>query len=413
MNSLRSQLAAMLPTRGGRLILFGLPALLILTAVLIGSPASPAPTGSTAVMDLDASPDADASPDLPDPLRPDPRDPAAGLPPGIAPEMAAAPGSIRDLFSWQRLSRAIVASILLWLITLALIATLQRKLVFPGQMVFRDVRLDVASTGWDPKRLRDVTYRTGDGLDLGGWLSLADPSTSELPAVVAGRPLAIYFGGNAGTRRMRLGSIDMLNEIGLNVLIVDYRSFAGNPGRPSEESFVADGIGLVERFQADWSIPDDQVVLVGESLGGAIATAVAAARCDAGHPPAALVLKATFASMTETAGFHYPFLPVSLMLIDRFPSDRRIGRVTCPLLQFHGSRDRVVPYEHGVRLFSLAPDRSASGIEKRLITLPQSGHNDMQYVAAADLERETQRFLREIGLLPVDEAEPAASETTD
>ena len=349
--------------------------------------------------------DPDAPLNRPDLLRPDPRDPAAGLPPGVGPEMAAAPRSIRELFSWHRLSRAVLLGTLMWLITLTLIATLQRKLVFPGQMVFRNVQLDVASTGWDPKRLRDVTYRTADGLDLGGWLSLADPSTSELPAAAARRPLAVYFGGNAGTRRMRLGSIDMLNEIGLNVLIVDYRSFAGNPGRPSEEAFIADGIGLVERFQKDWSVPDDQIVLVGESLGGAVATAVAAARCDAGHPPAALVLKATFASMTETAGFHYPFLPVNLMLIDRFPSDERIGRVTCPLLQFHGSRDRVVPYEHGVRLFSLAPDRSATGFEKRLITLPQSGHNDMQYVAAGDLERETERFLRDIGLLRTDETD--------
>ena len=318
----------------------------------------------------------------------------------LAEAETAAPGSIRSLFSWKRLSTSLAISVLLWLVTLTAIATFQRRLVFPGQMVFRNVNLDVASTGWDTRRLRDVEFKTDDGLTLKGWLALTEPTESELPAAAAGRPLAIYFGGNAGTRRMRLGSIDLLNEIGLNVLIVDYRSFAGNPGRPSEKAFLRDGIAMVKRFQSQWSLDDDQIVLVGESLGGAVATAVAADRCDDGHPPAALILKATFASMTETAGHHYPFLPVGLMLIDRFPTVDRIGRVTCPLLQFHGEKDIVVPPAHGRRLFDAAPAKSRTGVAKRLVSLPQSGHNDMQYVAADDLERETAAFLRTIGVLP-------------
>ena len=309
------------------------------------------------------------------------------------------PRSLRALFSWRSLWRAALLAALCWVVTVVLITTVQRRLVFVGQSVFRNVDLSVAATGWNERQLRDVQVTTEDGLTLNGWLALTEPSSLDDAAACKGQPLAIYFGGNAGTRRMRLSSLKMLGELGCNTLIVDYRSFADNPGSPSETNFLADARRIADYARDTLGVPADRTLIYGESLGGAVATGLAAALCDDGLTPAGLVLRATFASMTETAGHHYPFLPVGLLLIDRFESDERIAHVTCPILQFHGDEDVVIPLSHGRRLFGEAPDKSDSGIPKRFELLPGAGHNNLMRVASDKVFFLTADWFKQIGLI--------------
>ena len=314
------------------------------------------------------------------------------------------PRSLRTLFSWQSLWRAVFVAVLCWIVTVIFITTVQRRLVFVGQSVFRNVDLRISSTVWDERQLRDVKVPTPDGLKLNGWLALTDPTSLDNKAAVAGKPLIVYFGGNAGTRRMRQTSLSMLETMGCSALIVDYRSFADNDGKPSEEAFLRDGRTVVNWANTELGVPDDRIILYGESLGGAVATGVAAAMCEDGREPGGLVLRATFASMTETAGHHYPFLPVSLLLIDRFPSVDRIPSVTCPVLQFHGDEDVVIPLTHGKRLQAATPAESSGGIPKRFIELPGAGHNNVLRTSYDTLYRETERWLQDIGQLPASEA---------
>ena len=126
---------------------------------------------------------------------------------------------------------------------------------------------------------------------------------------------------------------------------------------------------------AELHTPPERIVLFGESLGGAVATRLAAEMSLAGTPPAALVLNSAFASLSETVAWHYPAFPFHYCLFDRFPSVDRIPHVTAPLLQFHGTADSIVPFTHGHRLFDLAPETSLNGTVKQFVTIHDGQHN--------------------------------------
>ncbi|OYW13437.1 MAG: hypothetical protein B7Z55_16850, partial [Planctomycetales bacterium 12-60-4] len=125
----------------------------------------------------------------------------------------------------------------------------------------------------------------------------------------------------------------------------------------------------------DLGYPPERILLFGESLGGAVATRLAAEFSEAGDPPAALILNSTFASMPRTVAWHYPLFPFQYFVWDRFPSIERIPRVTCAILQFHCTADDVVPIDHGRALLNAAPAASKDGIAPKFVTIQGGGHN--------------------------------------
>lgn len=132
----------------------------------------------------------------------------------------------------------------------------------------------------------------------------------------------------------------------LAVLLFDYRGFGGNPGTPGEAGLAADTRAAVQFSLAKSGVDASRLVYFGESLGTAVAVSLAAA-----HPPAALILRSPFASMTEVGQFHYPFLPVGLLLRDRFDTLDAAAHVTSPTLVIAGARDSIVPIEQSRRVF--------------------------------------------------------------
>ena len=145
-------------------------------------------------------------------------------------------------------------------------------------------------------------------------------------------------------------------------------------------------------FPADKILNDEgyrgrDIVVCGHSLGGAVATRLAAEMCEAGTPPGGLILRATFSSLTDEAAWHYPFFPVRMLLLDRYPSAERMGSVSCPVIQIHGALDDIVPIELGRKLFASVPERSASGIGKQFVELPRTGHNDISQTQISDAAR--------------------------
>jgi fermentation-respiration switch protein FrsA (DUF1100 family) len=100
--------------------------------------------------------------------------------------------------------------------------------------------------------------------------------------------------------------------------------------------------------------------------------------------------------MTDAAAWHYPWLPVRWLLLDRYPSIERIPRVDCPLLVLHGRQDRIVPFEMGQSLYAAAPERSHNGVPKSFVALPGAGHNDVMYVAAEEVGEAVRRFLGQL-----------------
>ncbi len=187
----------------------------------------------------------------------------------------------------------------------------------------------------------DVSFATGDGLVLKGYFVPALTGENHSAVVV--------FNGNAGHRGYRIPLAEALSRRGLAVLLFDYRGYGGNPGNPSELGLIEDARAAVKYLTSRRDIHPDRIVYFGESLGAAVAVALAVERA-----PAALVLRSPFSSMVRIGQIHYPFLPVGLMLKDKYESEERIRRVESPLLVIAGEADRIVPSQDSRRLFEIA-----------------------------------------------------------
>jgi uncharacterized protein len=236
----------------------------------------------------------------------------------------------------------------------------------------------------------EVVFETADGLRLGGWFVPADGrgagggagARPEAPERVAPGPAVLVCNGNGGNRSMRAPLAAALARMGLHVLLFDYRGYGGNPGHPTEDGLAADARAALDYLAARPEVDPDRVVYFGESLGAAVALRLATER-----PPAALVLRSPFASLAEVGQRHYPFVPVSLLLRDRYDSAALVGRLAAPLLVVAGGRDRIVPASHSRRLFAAAPR------PKRLVVLDGADHNDHDLLAGPRLLAELRGFL--------------------
>lgn len=218
---------------------------------------------------------------------------------------------------------------------------------------------------------RDVTLSTSDGLELGAWYL---PGADRRVAVVV-------LPGNAGNRAARAPLARRLADGGPSVLLVDYRGYGGNPGSPHEAGLLADA-----RAAVAWVTdrPDvEQVVYLGESIGAAVAVAVAGDR-----PPAAMVLRSPFTSLPDVARVHYGLLP-DWVLRDRYPVESRIGAVDAPVLVVAGAGDEIVPVGLSRRVHEAARE------PKRLVVVPGAGHNDPLLASSARLVDPLLEFLRE------------------
>ena len=148
-----------------------------------------------------------------------------------------------------------------------------------------------------------VMFDTEDGLHLEAWF---------VPARVPGLDrTVVVFNGNAGHRGHRARLAALFAEYGLSTLLVDYRGYGGNPGLPSEQGLARDARAASAYLAARGDVDPTRVVYYGESIGAAVAVRLAIER-----PPAALILRSPFSSMTAIGQRHYPFLPVRWLLRD-------------------------------------------------------------------------------------------------
>ncbi len=273
-----------------------------------------------------------------------------------------------------------------YLIILLMIGFFQRSLIYQPT---RAATIDPLAIELEAGRVEKVSVPTADGLQLNGWF---------VPAFPAGHngsphPTIIYFPGNAGHRAHRGLDLDQLSRMGADAYLVDYRGYADNPGKPTETNFAADAQAVWKFVTVTRHVPPSQVVLIGESLGGGVATRLASELSIAGTPPGGLILRSTFSSLVDVAAFHYWWLPVRLLLLDRYPSTERIAHVTCPILVLHGTVDTIIPFNFAQWLFAAAPETSKNGISKRFVPLPGADHNDIAIKAREPYRAAVKDFL--------------------
>lgn len=223
---------------------------------------------------------------------------------------------------------------------------------------------------------RELTLATDDGLGLEAWL--ARPTAGDLGVGV------LVAGGNAGHRGVRAPLAEALRERGLTVLLFDYRGYAGNPGRPSEEGLLADARAAREALLDATDLEDDALLYYGESIGTGVVTALATEA-----PPGGLVLRSPFPALADVARRHYPFLPVRALLRDRYPLAEQLAEVTAPVTVVYGEDDRIVPPELSRRAAAAAPDLHD------VVAVP-GGHNDRALLDGAALVDAVERLATEI-----------------
>jgi alpha-beta hydrolase superfamily lysophospholipase len=204
---------------------------------------------------------------------------------------------------------------------------------------------------------RDVTLHTTDGLDLGAWL-VAPRESNGFTVLVAS--------GNAGDRSLRTPLAQALADRGFNVLLFDYRGFGGNPGHPTEDGLALDARAAYRFLVEQEGIRPERLIYFGESLGAAVVTELATE-----HPPAGLVLRSPFTDLAAVGAVHYPWLPVRLLLRDRYPVVDYIERVNVPTAVVYGSEDEIVPAEQSRAVAQAAGDQTT------IITVEGARHNDL------------------------------------
>lgn len=278
--------------------------------------------------------------------------------------------------TWRSVLRRPVGWVLrVYVLVLILTAFFQRSLIYHPSRV---ASLTAKECGLSSSLVTDLEVRADDGVVLHGWLTNSLERPDQAGEATATRPLVVlYFPGNAGNRSMRIEPMLLLNSLGVELAIFDYRGYGENGGKPSEASFARDARVIWDYLTREKKIPAKQIVLYGESLGGGTATRLASNLCKEGIEPGGLILQSTFSSLVDVGKMHFPIVPVSWLLIDRFPSRERVKSVTCPILQIHGERDSIVPFEIGRKLFDATPIMSSGGVEKQFVVLPNTDHNDV------------------------------------
>ncbi len=208
---------------------------------------------------------------------------------------------------------------------------------------------------------------TADGLRLIAWYH---PPPDPSAAVV------VLFHGNAGSIADRALKAEALAQARFGVLLVEYRGYGGNPGAPSEAGFYADARAAAA-FLAKQGIARRRWVLYGESVGSGPAVQLARELATDGKGAAGgVILEAAFASTAAVAAAHYWFLPVRLIVRDRYENAEKIDAIGAAVLILQGARDEIVPADHAQRLFARARE------PKTLVIVPNLGHNDLWSEAA-------------------------------
>ena len=187
--------------------------------------------------------------------------------------------------------------------------------------------------------IKKVKIQTSDNIELLGWYhkkNLKDYKT------------LVYFHGNAGSLENRIHKLNHFQDMNINFLIIAWRGFNGNKGKPSERGLYVDGKSAI-----DWlikkGVDEKNLILYGESLGTGVATHLAQNKNYAG-----VILETPFTSMIDAAKNFYPYIPINLLLKDKFENFKKVKNINIPILVMHGEVDQIVPFSMGKKIYEIA-----------------------------------------------------------
>ncbi|MFT5526964.1 MAG: fermentation-respiration switch protein FrsA (DUF1100 family) [Pirellulaceae bacterium] len=232
------------------------------------------------------------------------------------------------------------------------LASLERSMIFhPTEYPSRVPQIPNLS-------VEDAFFESSDGVELHG-LFVGHPDPAGI---------ALFCHGNAGTVAHRIETLAVLNQRHrLSVFAFDYRGYGKSEGKPSQFGILKDARAARAWLAKRAGVAESEVIVMGRSLGGAVAVDLAAEDGAKG-----LVLASTFTSLPDVAHRHLPWVPVHMLMTHRLNSLEKIKRYDGPLLCSHGDADEVIPYALGKKLYEAAPG------PKQFISIPGGTHNSLQ-----------------------------------
>ena len=230
-------------------------------------------------------------------------------------------------------------------------------------------------------RYEDVTLTASDGVHLDGWFLPANAPAStdgHLPSTI------LFFHGNAGNMSHRLEKLNIFHSLGVDVLIIDYRGYGRSEGTPNEQGTYRDAEAAYVFLTQTRHRDPKRLVVYGESLGSAIAADLASKR-----PVGGLILEEAFTSIGDVGQKMFPFLPVRLLVRNKYDTVSKMRQIHAPLLMFHSRDDEFFGMRHAQRLLAAANE------PKRLLEL-RGGHNDAFLTSTEIFRNGLKEFLAQL-----------------
>ena len=187
--------------------------------------------------------------------------------------------------------------------------------------------------------IEKIKIKTQDGIELISWFH--NKNLNDYKTI-------LFLHGNAGSLENRIHKINHFQNININFLIIAWRGFNGNEGKPTEKGLYEDAESAVSWLKSK-GIKESNIIIYGESLGTGVATEIAQNKNFAG-----IILESPFTSMIDAGKDKYPYLPVRLLLKDKYESDKKIKNINSPMLIMHGKVDKIVPFHMGKKMYELA-----------------------------------------------------------
>ena len=230
------------------------------------------------------------------------------------------------------ISSSIFIIILAYLVVTILLYYNQRNLLYhPTENNYQGDELKV--------KIDKVQIKTVDNINLMAWYHEKDIKKYKT---------ILYFHGNAGSLENRIHKINHFSDMNINFLLISWRGFNGNDGKPSEQGLYKDAKSAV-LWLKNKGLSEENIILYGESLGTGVATEIAQNKNFGG-----VILESPFTSMIAAGKSKYPIFPIGLLLKDKYESDKKIKNISSPILIMHGEADTIVPFWMGKKMYELA-----------------------------------------------------------
>ena len=198
-----------------------------------------------------------------------------------------------------------------------------------------------------------------NGSTLHGW-KISQPLASD--------NYLIYFGGNAEDVVYNL--YDAHKYSARHMFFTNYAGYGNSTGEPSEQALYTDAIALFDKIISDNNLHTGKVIVMGRSLGAAVASYVASQRAVK-----ALVLITPFDSVEQVAASYYRWFPVSWLLKHKFKTIEHIQQVSSPILIVAAEHDEIIPRRNLNNLYQSAQDKI------KLVTIANANHQNISNIS--------------------------------